>query len=79
VSDWVQLIGAISSAVVAIIGAIAAGIVAVKRVSPKERKEAVEEAAKPTVDDTQTREIEELRKKLEELSGGADAGLGDDG
>ncbi|GAA4849817.1 hypothetical protein GCM10023403_10780 [Pseudonocardia benzenivorans] len=70
-SDWTQLIGAISSAIVAIIGAIAAAIVAIKRVSPKERGKAVEEAAKPSVDEAQSREIEDLRRKLEELTGGA--------
>jgi hypothetical protein len=71
VSDWTQLIGAISSAIVAIIGAIAAAIVAIKRVSPKERGKAVEEAAKPTIDEAQNAELRELRRKLEELTGGA--------
>lgn len=71
--DLTQLIGAISSAVVAIIGAVAAAIVAIKRVSPKERGKAVEEAAKPSaVDEEQSQEIADLKRKLNELTGGAD-------
>lgn len=76
--EWIQLIGVTASALATVIGAVGGAIVAVRRVSPKERGRAVAEAAKPSVDDEQTRLIEELKKQVDELTGGADADAPDE-
>lgn len=65
VADLAALITAITGAIVAILGAIGGLVVTLRRVSPKERADAV---ANTSSDDAQDQRIAELEARLRRLA-----------
>lgn len=63
--DLTGLITAITSGVVAILGAIGALILQLRRISPKERHAAADQAS--STDEMQNEQLETLRQELERL------------
>jgi hypothetical protein len=63
--DLTGLVTAITSGVVAILGAIGALILQLRRISPKERHDAADQAS--STDETQNEQLRLLQEKLDRL------------
>lgn len=66
-SDLAALITAISGAMVAVLGAVGGLVVTLRRVSPKERADAVANAGTDEAQDDRIAELEERLKRLTDL------------
>lgn len=69
--EWAGLISAVTGGVATILGAVGALILQVRRISPRERHDAAEQAS--STDEKQDEELRLLREKLERLERGEES------